>query len=106
MYAARAIAIQDIAIDLRHRMEITSACGTVADKMTAINVGVEIVNKLLHFFSIGQDLYDDLERTINTLYRELKPTPSCINRVFYTLMSMVRKVEKRAADWVERCKSS
>lgn len=104
MYAERAIAIFDLSGNIRRRMEMTSATGTVAAKMAMIDMGVEAVNKLFHFFALGQDLLNDVETKINTLYRKLRPDPSHVNQIFYRLMSLMRQVEKRAASWVEKCR--
>lgn len=104
MYAERAIAILDLSRSLRRRMELTSAVGTVSAKMALIDVGVEAVNKIFHFFALGADLFNLVETKINALYRKLRPDPSHVNRIYYRLMSMVRQVEKRAATWVERCR--
>jgi hypothetical protein len=104
MYAERAIAIFDLSGNLRRRMEMTSAIGTVAAKMAMIDMGVEAVNKLFHFFALGQDLLNVIETKINSLYRKLQPDPSYVNQIFYRLMAVVRQVEKRAAVWVEKCR--
>lgn len=104
MYAERATAILDLAQKLRRRMELTSAVGTISAKMALIDVGVEAVNKIFHFFAFGSDLLSLVETKINALYRKLSPDPTHIIRIYYRLMSMVRQVEKRAAVWVDRCR--
>lgn len=104
-YAARATAIQSITTDLRHRMEIASVCGTIADKMVVIDLGVEILNKILACFLVSEEMLVDLDQTLNRYYRGLTPQPSSVIRVFYTLMSFVCALEKKAIEWVERyCK--
>lgn len=104
MYAERALAILDLSRGLRRRMEMTSATGTVSAKMAMIDMGVEAVNKLFHFFALGQDLLNIIETKINSLYRKLRPDPSYVNQIFYRLMSVVRQVEKCAAGWAARCR--
>jgi len=99
-YAARALAIRDIATDLRHRMEWAAGAGTIGDRMVVIDAGVEIVNKLLYCFLVNQELFDSIETSLNRHYRSIRPTPSSINVVFFILMSVVLRFERRANEWV------
>ncbi len=104
-YAERATAIQAIATDLRLRMEVASVCGTIADKMAVIDLGVEIINKILTCFLVSQELLDSIDQKLNCYYTALDPSPSSVIRAFYALMSVVRDVEVKAAEWVKRyCK--
>jgi len=102
-YATRAIAIEGLTVDLRRRLEITSVM-TTSDKMSAINIGVEVVNKILHCFAVSQELLDNIERLLNQHYRRLQPNPTSVDRVFYALLSVVRKIEDQARAWVARYK--
>ena len=102
-YAARATAIQGLTTDLRRNLEITSVLA-IADKMSAINIGVEVVNKVLHCFAVSQELLDNIDCLLNQHYRRLRPNPTSVNRVFYALLSVVRQIEDKARVWVERYK--
>ena len=101
-YAARATTIHGLARDLRHKMELTSGVGTIADKLTVIETGVEIVNKVLHCFYVSQEMLDEIDTILNPYYKALVPDPGYINRLFYRLMSVVRRFEQYAMAWVER----
>lgn len=100
-YSARALAIQSLTVDLRRKLELASI-GTIVDKMAAIDLGVEVVNKILYCFLVSQELFDSVERIINPYYQALQPVPSVIDRFFNLLISVVRSLEAQAVIWVKR----
>jgi hypothetical protein len=102
VFADRALAIHDIARSLRRQMELVAGAGTVADKMEIVEVGVEVVNKILFAFHVSAELLDGIEDSLNRSFREMQPTPSGVNRLFARLMIVVRRFEQSAADWVRR----
>jgi len=81
-------------------MEWAAGAGTIGDRMVVIDAGVEIVNKLLYCFLVNQELFDSIETSLNRHYRSIRPTPSSINVVFFILMSVVLRFERRANEWV------
>ncbi len=100
-YSTRAVAIHELVIQLRRRLEIASV-GTVTDKMALIDLGVEVVNKVLYCFLVSQELFDQVESCINPKYRKLSPNPNVINRFFVTLLGVVRSLEESARFWVQK----
>jgi hypothetical protein len=100
-YVDRAVAIQDLTYSLRRRFELASV-GAIADKMAVIDLGVEVVNKVLYCFLVSQELFESVEKTINPTYQSLRPIPAAIDRFFVMLLSVICVLERRAAAWVKK----
>ena len=102
-YAVRANAIQAIAKDLRRTLELVSV-GSVTDMMHAIDVGVEVINKILYSFLVSKDLYESVSADLNAKYKVLQPNPYSVCRLHNLLLSVVRRFETSATVWVDKYK--
>ena len=105
-YAIRAQAIHQIASDLKQQMEITAARGTISDKAKVLELGVEVVNKVLHCFSVDHDLAQRVDRDVNNRYSSLQPTPDSVNDAYFNLMGVVSDFQRTTGEFaVQYCKS-
>jgi len=82
-------------------MEV-AAVMSMSDKLLMIDTGTEIVNKLMVCFQIDSDLSGQIDQELNVRYRELKPDSDSINRLFFLLMALIRRIDGKARDWVQR----
>ena len=104
-YAVRASAIHRIAQDLQTQMEITAARGTISDKASVLELGIEVVNKVLHSFSVDHDLAQRVDRDVNEKFTTLQPTPESINDCYFGLMGVVRDFNRTAGQFADQyCK--
>lgn len=87
-------------------MEITAARGTISDKACVLEVGVEVVNKVLHCFSVDHDLAQRLDRDVNEKFTALRPTPDSINDCFFGLLGIVQDFSRTAGQFAAQyCKN-
>lgn len=100
-YRARALAIHSLVTAYRREIEAVFA-RPVSDRLHAIEVGVEIVNKLLYSFLLSQELFDGIDEQLNRHVATLTPEPHAVNMLLLRLLDTFRDLEACSRQWVER----
>ena len=99
-YRARALAIHSLVKQYRHELESTLA-RSLSDKMLAIELGVDIANKLLYCFLISQEMFDQIDEQLNQYVTTVKAEPHAINMMLLRVLDVFRQLEAHSRRWVD-----
>lgn len=96
----RATRIKKLARDVLMVMELVGAQGTIADRLAAVELVVELINKCLYSFTLSQEMLDVVDDILNVPYQNIEPTPESITRVFDVAVRALRRFEQHVDRWL------
>jgi len=97
VYEARALALLELVTLLQDKINETT--DSYPDKLQAILVSSEVLNKCLYSFSISKEMYEDIDKLLNNDLMQLRDEAN-INRLFGRVKQLVQQFTLLVLQWV------